>query len=414
MTAKKVQNLFFLENFVFHLFFGFILSVYVLYLLENGCTMLQAGIINALYMITTCVFEIPTGVFADTFGNKKSVLICFFMTFIGCIGYGISTSMFGFIVAEMLLAFGFTFYSGAFETLIIYNLKQTKEFFLAKDNDSSFVKFKQEMFSQAELIKSFAIILGGFGGAFIGVYNLRITWFIAALSGVFGFIVVFKCFKETGTTIRFNCNNVPDLIKQILNEMKKNFSLGFRTLKNSKVVFWLTIIGMVWFFGLSGFNMQWQPNFADSGGKEMIKNVWVVFISFVAFGNLITRWLAKFEHKERYFIFLGLFGAGICGLISSWQGFFLYKLMFFSSHEIFRGIYNPLETSYANSHINDQVRSTVRSFMRSFYTLGSFAGLILTGWIADNFSIDVSWMVCGGALVLGGFLVCRLPNEVVK
>jgi len=69
---------------------------------------------------TFCIFvlEIPTGVFGDVNGKKKSVLLGYLFTIAGTILYTLVPSMTLFIIAEALFAVGVAFISGAEEALL--------------------------------------------------------------------------------------------------------------------------------------------------------------------------------------------------------------------------------------------------------------------------------------------------------
>jgi len=88
-------------------------------------------ILEAAFMFWIFVLEIPTGVVADKYGRKVSIML-------GGLASAISISIFGFVnnywaffLAEFIGAFGFTLLSGADKALIYDSLIQTK-----KDKDA--------------------------------------------------------------------------------------------------------------------------------------------------------------------------------------------------------------------------------------------------------------------------------------
>lgn len=92
--------------------FSFLLPVY--YLQNAGMDPLQLVLVDTVMQVTIFVFEVPTGVVADSYSRKLSVII-------GMLTGGLCFMVEGFfpvfafiILAEFLRAIGVTFISGAF------------------------------------------------------------------------------------------------------------------------------------------------------------------------------------------------------------------------------------------------------------------------------------------------------------
>lgn len=69
---------------------------------------------------TLCIFllEIPTGVFGDLHGKKKSVLWGYALTAVGTVVYTLTPNIYLFALSELIFAFGVAFISGAKEALV--------------------------------------------------------------------------------------------------------------------------------------------------------------------------------------------------------------------------------------------------------------------------------------------------------
>ena len=50
-------------------------AVWVIFLLERGFSLAQVGIAEGVYHITSMVFEVPSGMAADIFGRKRTLLL---------------------------------------------------------------------------------------------------------------------------------------------------------------------------------------------------------------------------------------------------------------------------------------------------------------------------------------------------
>ena len=107
-----LKNLRFYDPFILLIFRG------------SGLSFLEIGWLYTIRELTTNVFELPTGVFADAFGRRKSMVMAF--TFY-IISFGIFYAFGGFYlyaVAMVCFAFGEAFRSGTHKALILEHLKR--------------------------------------------------------------------------------------------------------------------------------------------------------------------------------------------------------------------------------------------------------------------------------------------------
>ena len=102
---------------------SFIWGINTLFLLDAGLSNFQAFAANAFFTAGMMVFEIPTGIVADTWGRRVSYLL-------GTLTLAGSTLLYYFLwvvgapfwlwaVVSMLLGLGFTFFSGAVEAWLV-------------------------------------------------------------------------------------------------------------------------------------------------------------------------------------------------------------------------------------------------------------------------------------------------------
>ena len=89
---------------------------------EVGLSYVQIGLLYAIRDIATNILEIPTGVFADAFGRRKSMLMAFgayiisFLIFYSWTGFSL------YALAMILFAFGEAFRSGTHKAIILEHL----------------------------------------------------------------------------------------------------------------------------------------------------------------------------------------------------------------------------------------------------------------------------------------------------
>ncbi|MBD3280002.1 MFS transporter [Candidatus Dojkabacteria bacterium] len=93
----------------------------------GGISQTQIQILQSFFYIFVLTFELPTGIIADRFGRKTSLVIGSTSWVIGAIVYASTPSFYIFIAGEFLFAIGKTLVSGAKEALIYDNLAHFKQ-----------------------------------------------------------------------------------------------------------------------------------------------------------------------------------------------------------------------------------------------------------------------------------------------
>src|SRR5947209_3797966 len=108
---------------------SFIWGINTLFLLDAGLTNFEAFAANAFFTAGMVLFEIPTGVVADTVGRKASYLL-------GTVTLAVTTALYWLLwvwhapfaawaVVSVLLGLGFTFFSGAVDAWLVDALAAT-------------------------------------------------------------------------------------------------------------------------------------------------------------------------------------------------------------------------------------------------------------------------------------------------
>src|SRR5512144_2378285 len=96
---------------------------YALFLIDRGLDLLQVNLVLATYLITTCLFEVPTGAVADVFGRRASFLLSCLVRALAFGLYYFSDSFGEFLVAELVDAVGTTLATGAFDAWAVDGIR---------------------------------------------------------------------------------------------------------------------------------------------------------------------------------------------------------------------------------------------------------------------------------------------------
>jgi MFS family permease len=98
--------------------FGLFIATWVVYLQERrGLSLAQAALIDVTFFVAAAFGEIPTGVVADMYGRKTSILIGAVLMFVSLIGWAFLPTLPLIMLAYVAMGIGITFMSGADEAL---------------------------------------------------------------------------------------------------------------------------------------------------------------------------------------------------------------------------------------------------------------------------------------------------------
>lgn len=375
MTRKIIRNyatFMLLEGLAISFFFG----TYSLFLMEKGLSLLEVNLLNCAFMVAVFLFEIPTGVIADFFGRKKSVIIGLLVYGLSFLIYFFSDDLWQFLLAEIIGALAFTCISGALEALVVDSLNHYK------------YKGCFNMVFRKTEVRQIGVLVGAIIGSFAGQIDLSLPWLFSSIAFALLSILALFLFRED--YFQKPEREGPNYLA-ILKEAKKSINYG---LKNHRIML-LSLFSASLFFIIQPLNMYWQIVFKDDFGLE-VKFMGFIFAGIVILtflgSQLSGLWLKIFKEQKKAIFFsqiITFIGIMACLLTMNLN----YFLTFFLLHEVGRGLFKPLIRAYINDNIDNKNRATVLSLESMITKLGAGAGLIVSGVIANNFGIRASWLV---------------------
>lgn len=182
-TVKK-SRIFYLAGFLNYFMNGIIGPLFIVYLLSIGLNAVQVGILLASGSIAIIIFEFPTGLFADHFGRRKSLLISFGLFFLLYVAWFFSKSFYLLVIFSILGGVAYTFQSGARDSLMIDNL--------GLDNDSD----RNSVFAKLSVCGNAGNMIGGLIAALLAFYFMRSIWIVASLLNLLSFALYLFFIKE--------------------------------------------------------------------------------------------------------------------------------------------------------------------------------------------------------------------------
>lgn len=130
-------------------------GAWVAILSARGFSLVEIGIAETVFHITSVVFEIPSGVFADVFGRKKMLIVSTIMRMIGNIIMILSNNIFTVCMSISFMALSYNFSSGSDVALAYDSLKLFQM-------ESKFERFESNQLIIYRLCSGISTLCAGF------------------------------------------------------------------------------------------------------------------------------------------------------------------------------------------------------------------------------------------------------------
>ncbi len=195
MDPQRVIRSYLIINGLFTLSASLIWGINTLFLLHADLSIFEVFVANAAFTAAMALFEVPTGVVADTLGRRVSFLLSEATLAAGTLAYvgvaAIHGGLLLFCLAGVILGLGYTFYSGAVEAWLVDALKAT-----------GYQHELDGVFAKASIVASVAMIVGTVGGGLLGQINLSLPYIARTALVLMAFAVGYRTMHEIGFTPR--------------------------------------------------------------------------------------------------------------------------------------------------------------------------------------------------------------------
>jgi len=389
-AASAIQRTYLVLTLLTTLAASFIWGVNTLFLLDAGLSNTEAFAANAFFAVGQVIFEIPTGVVADTRGRRFSFIIgaatLLVSTLLYLVMWQIQAPFIGWALASALLGLGFTFFSGATEAWLVDALTA-----------SGYTGDLETVFGRAQIVGGAAMLAGSvLGGIVAQLTDLGMPYIVrAALLGV-TVVVAWRFMRDIG----FTPEREASPIKAVRTVLAGAVDGGLR----NRPVRWLMLaspftvgVGFYAFYALQPYLLEL---YGDPSAYSIAGLAAAIIAGTQMLGGLIVNRVRRlFHHRTDALIAAGVVGVvslTLLGVVAS----FLLALALLATWALVSAIEEPIRRAFINGLIPSQQRATVLSFDS---LLGSAGGVVIQptlGRVADVSGYAASYVVAGGIQML--------------
>ena len=361
----------------------------VYYVTEVGMSPLELVLVGTLMEVSIFVFEVPTGIVADIYSRRLSIVIGTFVMGIAVMLFGALGDVWPILAANALWGFGYTFTSGAFDAWLADEVGQER---LAG------------VYLRGAQVGRVASLAGIGASVGLALIDLRLPIVVAGAGTIL--LAVFLALKmpETGFA------PLPRGERSSFAQMAHTGGQGARLIRARPTL--LAILGIVAFAGMwsEGFDRLWQAHFLRDVGLPSLGGldpvVWfgvfgagtiLLSIALAApLGRRIERAGLETMVRTLFWLDASLLASALAfGL----AGQFWLALVAYFATGLARNVARPIFGTWLNRNIEESgVRATVLSITNQADAVGQWTGGPVIGLVGNAFSIRAA--LSAGALCM--------------
>ncbi len=350
-----------------------------------GLDPLQLVLVGTVLEASIFLFEIPTGVVADIFSRRLSVIIGYALIGVGMLTEGSFQLFFAILLAQAVWGIGYTFISGAQDAWLADEIGE---------NHLTAAYLRASQISQVAALAGIGI------NVLLARIQLNLPFLLAGAGhvGLAMFLALFM--PERGF------NPTPQAERQSWQKVGDTFREGMGVIHGRPLL--ITILGIALIYGLysEALDRLWEahiladftlPEIGQLGSVAWFGLVnGAVMIIAIGTTEFMRRRAKLFTHGRMVKVlalFSGIISAGLV-VFGAAQGFST-ALLSYSTVAIVRRTMQPLYSAWVNRGLPSVVRATVLSTYGQMDAVGQMVGGPIVGFVANRYGLRAAIILAG-------------------
>ena len=386
-ASRKVRNVYLILMLLHTLAASFIWGINTLFLLDAGLSNTEAFAANAFFTAGMVIFEVPTGVVADTRGRRTSYLLGTVTLAVSTLCYllmwRVTGPFWAWALASIALGLGFTFFSGAVEAWLVDAL--TESGYLREGGTL------ESILAQGEIVEGVAMLGGSIAGGVIAqATNLGVPYILRAAALVLSFICAFLLMHDTGFT--------PKHDKRTIDEVRSVLRCAIEHGLARPPIRWMMLsapfVGGVSMYAFYAMQPYLLEMYGDSRAYAVAGLAAAIVAGAQIVGGILVPHIGRlFSRRTSVILLATALGAVILALIGLVHSFWWVTALLALWGVLFAAL-TPVRQAYLNGLIAAEQRATVLSFDSLMASAGGAILQPVLGKTADIWSYSTSYVVC--------------------
>jgi MFS family permease len=364
-------------------------GINTLFLLDAGLSNLEAFAANAFFTAGMVIFEVPTGVIADTWGRRVSYLLgtitLAISTFFYYLMWQLEAPFWLWAVVSIFIGLGFTFFSGAVEAWLVDAL--------------SFAKYEgtlETVLGRGQMVSG-AAMLGGsvLGGIIAQATTLGVPYLLRVAILLIMFAVAYLLMKDLGFS--------PEPATHPLRATRAVFDASLEHGLKNRPVRWVMLAG-IFEGGVAIYAFYaLQPFLLELYGDPQAYSIAGLAAAIVSGAQIVGGYLAPrirlLFHKRTTALIVGsVVSVAVLALLGVTDVFWIALALLVVWGLVYAAVI-PIRQAYLNDMIPSAQRATVLSFDSLMDSSGGVVVQPVLGRVADVYSYATSFVI-GAAINL--------------
>ena len=364
---------------------------------QVGLNPLQLVLIGTTLELTAFLLEIPTGVVADVYSRRLSVILGFFLLGCGFIVEGSFPLFEALLISQVIMGAGYTFLSGATSAWIVDEIGQEQA-------GMAFLRA-----TQVAQVASFAAI-------FVSVALASVSLQLAIVAGGLLLLLLSALLAAVMPEAGFQRRNTEE--RETWQSFFRTFRVGAALIRRRQILILILLATAIHGAFSEGFDRLWTARLLEGFRLpplgQMDEIVWFGIISAIsmpltlAATELLRRRLDMADSRRVALTLIGVYALLIGSVLLFVLGeSFALALLGLWLTQTARAIRNPLVEAWINQHTESGVRATVLSIQGQADAFGQIAGGPVVGAIGLWRSVRLA-IACSALVLLPILPVFRL------
>jgi MFS family permease len=361
---------------------SFIWGINTLFLLDAGLTITEAFVANAFFTAGQVLFEIPTGIVADTRGRRVSFLLGTATLFVTTLAYlwlwQIKGPMWAWAVVSVLLGLGFTFFSGATEAWLVDGLKAAK--------------YKGELdsvFAKGSIASGVAMLTGTVAGGLVAQFsNLGVPYIMRIVALALTFLIALFLMHDEG----FKPKRGESIFSEVGDVIKASINFGFRNAPLRWMMLSAPFTGGVAIFAFYAMQPYLLELYGTTGGYAIAGIAAAIVAGAQIVGGLLVPFAGRIFKRRTTLLITGMVVSSVALLLIAIAGNFWLVLLLLAAWSIVFAALTPIRQSYVNGIVPSEQRATVLSADNLLNSAGGMVSQPGLGKIAEVWGYPASYV----------------------
>lgn len=358
-------------NYIYEFLLNFKLTalLWPTFLIVKGFSLIDVGICESVFHMTSLLGEMPTGIISDLYGRRLSRLLGRLTDIISVLLLIVAKSEWLIYLSFMLSALSYTMESGT-DSAYVYDL------LLEEQKQDNFPKIQ----GRKEVVIQGAILLATIIGGMLAGISYQLTYGLSVIIILISIIVLMQM-KEIKNQHHIKTN--------VLNDIKMQLVQSYQLIKKDHQIFYLILSTSLFSASLTTCYFYLTNYWSELGISISLISFSLALENIVGMvAGLLTYRIIKKYSQKRLLLILPL------GIVLSIMGipFYPFSILSICTMAFFETILYIAMTSFLNEKVSSQYRATLLSTLSLGFSAVMIVYFPAVGLIGEIYGLKMAYL----------------------